>query len=237
MGGLTVLDRVSLSVTDGEFVSIIGPSGCGKSTLLDIIAGLQEPDCGEICLDGQQQHSLLGKVGYMPQKDLLLPWRILVDNVALPLLVAGESKTAARHQARELLADFGLSEFANYYPSQLSGGMRQRAALLRTYLTGRNVWLLDEPFGATDALTRRELQQWLLQVLAQFRGSVLLVTHDIDEAIFLSTRIYVISRLPGQVIGEYVVPVPREERSFLLNQPKLQLLKEKLLLGLTGIKA
>jgi ABC-type nitrate/sulfonate/bicarbonate transport system ATPase subunit len=175
------LEHVSLQVNEGEFVTLIGPSGSGKSTLFNLIVGLLEPDTGEICINGEVCTDRAGMVGYMPQRDLLLPWRSVIDNVILAQEIQGTPRDHARETAREYLPLFGLSEFETVYPHALSGGMRQRAALLRTFLSQRNLILLDEPFGALDALTRRELQDWLLSVWKQFGQTIIFITHDILE--------------------------------------------------------
>ncbi|MGM7634967.1 ABC transporter ATP-binding protein [Bacillus sp. Hm123] len=199
----------SIEVKDGEFISLIGPSGCGKSTILDIAAGLTNPDEGTVSLNGTDITNQKGHVSYMPQSDVLFPWRTILDNVIVPLEVAGVNKKEAREQAQSLLTLFGLESFADSYPHTLSGGMRQRAAFLRTHLCHKEVMLLDEPFGKLDALTRRQLQQWLLSIWQQFQRSVVLVTHDVDEALLLSDRIYVMSSRPGQIIYELTVDLPR----------------------------
>jgi ABC-type nitrate/sulfonate/bicarbonate transport system ATPase subunit len=200
---------VSLWAARGEFVTLIGPSGCGKSTLFNVICGLQEPDTGEIWLDGAPVGVRTGQVGYMPQKDLLLPWRRVLDNVILGPEIAGEDLQVARQEARSLLPLFDLERFAADYPATLSGGMRQRAALLRTFLTHKDVMLLDEPFGALDAITRIELQDWLLKVWRHLRKTILFITHDVEEAIFLSDRIYVLTPRPARVKLELTIPLPR----------------------------
>lgn len=204
-----VLRGVDLHIGAGEFVSIVGPSGCGKSTLLSLLAGLERPTDGEILLDGESTERLLGRVGLMPQNDLLFPWRSVLDNAALASELRGEGRREARARASDLLGIFGLSGFERAWPSELSGGMRQRAALARTFLTGREVLMLDEPFGALDALTRREMQEWLLDVLEGDPKTVLLVTHDVEEALFLSDRVYVMSARPGRIEAELVVDLPR----------------------------
>jgi ABC-type nitrate/sulfonate/bicarbonate transport system ATPase subunit len=214
--GLTVpaLDDVSLEVRPGEFLTVIGPSGSGKSTLFNLIVGLLEPDAGEIYLDGQAARERLGRVGYMPQRDLLLPWRRVLDNAILAQEVRGVPREQARARAREMLPLFGLEAFADAYPSALSGGLRQRAALLRTLLTDREVLLLDEPFGALDALTRRELQDWLLEVWARFRQTIIFITHDVEEALYLGDRVAVLSARPARVarVMEVALPRPRRQR-------------------------
>jgi ABC-type nitrate/sulfonate/bicarbonate transport system ATPase subunit len=203
------LTDVSLELRAGEFVSLVGPSGCGKSTLLKIIAGLLAPDAGDVLLDGSEPSALLGSVGYMPQDDLLMPWRTTLDNVTLGLELAGVSRTEARIRARAELPRFGLEGFERHWPRALSGGMRQRAALLRTFLAGRDVLLLDEPLGALDALTREEMREWLLEVWEADRKTILLVTHDVEEAVFLSDRVYVMSGRPGRIRATIDVPLAR----------------------------
>jgi len=226
---LKALEDVSLHARAGEFVSIIGPSGCGKSTLFNIICGLLEPDEGQVLLDGQAASRRAGLVGYMPQKDLLLPWRSVLDNVILGPELRGEDLRESRREARELIPLFGLEGFADAYPAVLSGGMKQRAALLRTFLTHREVLLLDEPFGALDALTRMELQEWLLGVWARFRKTILFITHDVDEALFLSDRVYVMTPRPGRVKAVLAVPLARPRRRSMTASPEFAALRYQLL--------
>ncbi len=178
-----VLEGVDFFAASGEFVSIIGPSGCGKSTLLNTVAGLEEPEAGWVELEGAVVDRRLGNVGYMQQKDLLMPWRTVLDNAILGLEVQGISRTDARVRATDLLEVFGLRGFENQYPYALSGGMRQRAAFLRTVLVGSEAMLLDEPFGALDALTRTQMQEWLMELWDSLGKTIVLVTHDVDEAI------------------------------------------------------
>ena len=209
-GGIVpALDRVSFSVHSGEFVTLIGPSGSGKSTIFNILTGLVRPDEGEVLMGGQSVIGQTGLVGYMPQRDLLLPWRTVLDNVIIGPELRGASPAEARRRARELMPLFGLEGFENAWPATLSGGMRQRAALLRTFLCDRAVILLDEPFGALDALTRRDLQRWLLGVWAQFRQTILFITHDVEEAVFLADRVIVLSARPARVVLELPVTLPR----------------------------
>lgn len=214
------LEDVSLQVEEGEFVTIIGPSGSGKSTLFNLIVGLLEPDEGEICINGEVCTNRAGMVGYMPQRDLLLPWRSILDNVILAQEVRGVPKELARQRARTLLPLFGLSGFATVYPHTLSGGMRQRAALLRTFLADRNLILLDEPFGALDALTRRELQDWLLSVWQEFGQTILFITHDVEEALYLGDRVVVLSPRPGRVQEILDVSLQRPRRQGMVTQPE-----------------
>jgi ABC-type nitrate/sulfonate/bicarbonate transport system ATPase subunit len=242
-GDTPALLDVSFTVADGEFYSIVGPSGCGKSTLLNVIAGLEDEDNGHIGVgegpvpsrtgpvtagghrvrsyqdQSNWSASRLGTVAYMPQKDLLLPWRTVLDNAALGLELTGTSGRTARERAAELLDRFGLDGFADAYPSQLSGGMRQRTAFLRTVLTGKPLMLLDEPFGALDALTRRSMQEWLLNVWTDMRQTVVLITHDVDEAIFLSDHVAVMSPRPGRIVAEHHIGLPRPRRAEMVTDP------------------
>ena len=206
---LQVLHDISFAVAEGEFVSLVGSSGCGKSTLLRLLAGLDEPVSGVVNIAGVAPGKLLGATGYMPQRDLLMPWRSVLDNTTVALEFAGVARHEARARARALLPTFGLEEFASAHPSTLSGGMRQRASLLRTVLAGRQLLLLDEPFGALDAITRSDLQEWLAGVVAQLGATVILVTHDLEEAAFLSDRVYVMTDRPGRIAAALPVPLPR----------------------------
>lgn len=226
------LAEVDFSANAGEFITLIGPSGCGKSTLFNIIVGLIEPDIGEICLNGQPLPRRTGMFGYMPQRDLLLPWRSVLNNVILGPELAGENLKAARQEAASLLPLFGLEGFGEAYPATLSGGMRQRAALLRTFLTHREVMLFDEPFGALDALTRRDLQAWLLDIWRQFNKTILFITHDVEEALFLSDRVLVMSPRPGRIALDLTVDLPRPRRPNLLVEPHFIELKARLLAAL-----
>jgi putative hydroxymethylpyrimidine transport system ATP-binding protein len=206
---MKVLAGVSLQVIKGQFVSIVGPSGCGKSTLLKMVPGLIKPDTGQIFLEGNPIDNRITKVGYMAQKDLLAPWKTILDNIALPLFINGNTRKEAYRKVKDLLPTFGLEGFADHYPHQLSGGMRQRAALMRTILIGSKVLLLDEPFAALDALTRETMQEWLLSIREKFQPSILFITHSIDEAIFLSDKVYVFSKRPGHIILEQEIKLPR----------------------------
>lgn len=198
---LPVLAGVSLAVHQGEFVAVVGPSGSGKSTLLDIVAGLVTPDRGEIRIGGQPITAAdrLGRSAYMRQRDLLLPWRTALDNAALALEVAGVPRRKARAIASARFPEFGLEGFAQAYPAQLSGGMRQRIAFLRTVLAGRPLLLLDEPFAALDALTRVTMQDWLARLLQREQRAVLLVTHDVEEAVYLADRVVVLTPRPARI--------------------------------------
>jgi ABC-type nitrate/sulfonate/bicarbonate transport system ATPase subunit len=211
------LDGVSLDVASGETVAVVGPSGCGKTTLLELVCGLQAPDSGTV----RAAPAVL-----MPQRDLLLPWLNAIDNAGLALRVAGVSRTHARERAHPLFAAFGLEGFERARPHELSGGMRQRVAFLRTLLSGKPVLCLDEPFGALDALTRREMQDWLADALRREPRTVLLVTHDVEEAAMLADRIVVLSPRPGRVVAELPVEV---ERPRAATDPALVALRERAL--------
>ncbi|MEO3974870.1 ABC transporter ATP-binding protein [Streptomyces sp. CAU 1734] len=227
-----VLDGVSLSLAAGEFVSVIGPSGCGKSTLFNVVAGLERPDTGRILVDGREATGSSAPFAYMPQQDLLFPWRTVLDNTILGLEVAGMRRRPARERARSLFPVFGLAGFESAYPYELSGGMRQRAALLRTVVQDRQVLLLDEPFGALDALTRTEMQGWLEEVRGRFGWTVLLITHDIREAVFLSDRVVVLGARPARVRREVPVDLPRPREAGIVTGPAFAAVEEKVLAAL-----
>lgn len=207
-GSKQVLADVSLTLREGELVSLLGASGGGKTTLFNIISGLLLPDQGRILWDGEEITGRPGKLGYMLQKDLLLPYRTVQDNAALPLLLKGMGKKEARAKASSYFAEFGLEGTQKQYPAQLSGGMRQRAALLRTYLFSGEAALLDEPFSALDPLTRAAMHRWYLQMQQRLQLSTLFITHDVDEAILLSDRIYLLAGAPGRIVKELVIHRP-----------------------------
>ena len=202
-GDVVALDDVSLRVAENEIVAVVGPSGCGKTTLLELVCGLQRPDSGSV--SGE-------RATLMPQRDALLPWLSAQDNAALPLRIAGAGRDAARAQVRPYFAPFGLEGFEAARPAALSGGMRQRVAFLRTLMAGTPVLCLDEPFGALDALTRVQMQEWLAAALAREPRTVLLVTHDVEEAAVLADRVLVMSPRPGRIVGEHRVDAPRPRR-------------------------
>jgi ABC-type nitrate/sulfonate/bicarbonate transport system ATPase subunit len=228
------LDGVSLRAAEGELVALVGPSGAGKSTLLTIVAGLEAPTSGEVALDGDTRARRLGRVGYMPQRDLLLPWRSALGNAVAGLEVQGAPGAEARQRARALFAAFGLNGFEDTYPHALSGGMRQRVAFARTVLAAGDLLLLDEPFGALDALTRAGLQRWLLEIWGGLGKTCLLVTHDVDEALLLADRVYVLTPRPGRMALERSVPLERPRRMEMLARPEVAALKAELLAALTG---
>lgn len=209
----------------GEFVSVIGTSGSGKSTLFKLVTGLLEPNQGDILFDGQKTGKRLGRVGYMPQKDLLLPWKTVLDNVLLPLEVTKERKQARLPEIKEWLARFGLAEYESSYPSELSGGMKQRVAFLRTLMTGKELLLLDEPFGALDSMTKRKMHKWLLGLWGELQKTVLFITHDLEEAILLSDRVYV---LQDTGIKELKVNLPRPRSSQLIYQSEFLTMRKEL---------
>jgi ABC-type nitrate/sulfonate/bicarbonate transport system ATPase subunit len=226
---VAALAETNLAVQEGRFASIIGPSGCGKSTLFHIIAGLMPPTTGDVTVDGRSILGKAGTVGYMLQKDLLLPWRTILDNIILGLEIRGVPHAQAVERALPLMRKYGLGGFETHYPNELSGGMRQRAALLRTLLYDRDILLLDEPFGALDAQTRLSMQNWLLEIWRDFGKTVLFVTHDIDEAVYLSDDIYVFSHRPGRVLAKIEVPIGRPRKPEDLTAPPFMELKHHLL--------
>ena len=229
-----VLDGVDLEAATGAFVSLVGPSGCGKSTLLQVLAGLLAPDGGESLIEGQSTVGAPGLAAYMPQKDLLLPWRKAIGNAVLGAEIAGEPKAEARQHALDLFERFGLAGFEESWPSQLSGGMRQRLALLRTFLVPRHVLLLDEPFGALDAITRREMHQWLQEVWASDARTVLFVTHDVEEALILSDVAYVMTPRPARIAARLEVDYPRPRLPSIVTEPEFVGDKARLLAALDG---
>ena len=231
-GDLLAVERASLAVGAGEFVALVGPSGCGKSTLLSAIAGLVDPAEGDIWILGQPETNRLGRTALMPQRDALLPWRTVLDNAILGVEVAGGDRCAARERARDLLPRFGLDGFGDSYPGELSGGMRQRAAFLRTVLTDRETLLLDEPFGALDALTRRSMQEWLLGLWEELGRTILMVTHDVEEALLLADRVAVMTARPGRVKLVERVDLPRPRHSDMIADPAFVTQKSRLLAAL-----
>ena len=228
-GSLYTLADVSITLEKNHFVTVIGPSGCGKSTLFDIIAGLEKPDLGTIIIDGKDFTGKTGRVSYMHQKDLLFPWYSILKNVCLPLFVKGKSQKEAREIAMPYFKTFGLDGFEKKYPAQLSGGMRQRAALLRTFLFADDIMLLDEPFGSLDAITRHNMQMWLLGILEKIKASILFITHDIDEAVFLSDRIYLLSKRPAVVKKIFDVKIPRPRNNKTFVSPEFIKIKEEIM--------
>ena len=217
-GDKGVLDDINITLGEGELVSILGTSGVGKTTLFDIISGLTLPDEGRVILGGRDVTGRTGMVAYMQQKDLLLEHKTVLDNTALPLIISGVKKKAARDMAADFFPQFGLSGTENKYPAQLSGGMRQRAAFLRTYLSHCTVALLDEPFSALDMHTKRAMEEWYLGVMDEIKMSTLFITHDADEAVLISDRIYIMSGSPAHLGAEITISEPRPRNSeFMLS--------------------
>jgi ABC-type nitrate/sulfonate/bicarbonate transport system ATPase subunit len=235
-GELRAIERIDLEAEPGEVIGIVGPSGCGKTTLLELVAGLRPADRGEIRVaDRDEPEERLRRCAYMPQRDLLLPWISAVDNAALALRIAGVGRDEARRRAGGHFERLGLGGFERSRPSQLSGGMRQRVAFLRTLMAGRPVLLLDEPFASLDAITRAEMQSWLASVLRDDRHTVLLVTHDVEEALYLSDRVLVLSRRPARVTDRIEIEAPRaRDRAAAVTSPAFAELKQRALRGLAG---
>ncbi|MDX6606220.1 MAG: NitT/TauT family transport system ATP-binding protein [Solirubrobacterales bacterium] len=233
-GELRAIERIDLEAEPGEVVGIVGPSGCGKTTLLELVAGLRPPDSGSISVDGHDgAGERLERCAYMPQRDLLLPWLSAVDNAALALRIARVPRAAARARAGEHFERLGLAGFEGSRPDELSGGMRQRVAFLRTLMAGRPVLLLDEPFASLDAITRAEMQTWLAGVLGPDRHTVLMVTHDVEEALYLSDRVLVLSSRPASVADRIEIGNPRApDRPAAVTSPEFAALKERALRSL-----
>ena len=209
-GNNPILKDINIHVNKNEMVAIVGSSGVGKSTLFNLIAGVLKKQVGEITINGSNDY--IGKVAYMLQKDLLFEHKTIIDNVILPLIIAKVNKKEALEEGNKILKQFNLDKYANKYPQQLSGGMRQRVALIRTYMFKRKIFLLDEAFSALDAITKKELHKWYLDLKKEFNLTTLLITHDIEEAVFLSDRIYILGNKPGEIIGEIKIKInPNED--------------------------
>ena len=209
-GNNPILKNINIHVNENEMVAIVGSSGVGKSTLFNLIAGVLKKQTGEITIDGSNDY--IGKVAYMLQKDLLFEHKTIINNVILPLIIAKVDKKEALEEGNKILKQFNLDKYANKYPQQLSGGMRQRVALIRTYMFKRKIFLLDEAFSALDAITKKELHKWYLDLKKEFNLTTLLITHDIEEAVFLSDRIYILGNKPGEIIGEIKIEInPNED--------------------------
>lgn len=226
--GAKIIEDVSITLNEGEIVSLLGVSGSGKTTLFNVLAGLNPPDSGRVLLEKEDITGKCGKMSYMLQKDLLLPYYTILDNVALPLIIKGTPKKVAREKAKEHFEFFGLKGTEKKYPHQLSGGMRQRAAFLRTYLGSEGVALLDEPFSALDTITKSAVHQWYLDIMKEINLSTLMVTHDIDEAILLSDRIYILSGKPGKIIEEFTIDLPKPRSNALLMSDEFLSIKRKI---------
>ena len=226
-----IIEDISLYLKKGEIISLLGVSGVGKTTLFHALSGLVQPTEGHIFLEEEDITGKAGHISYMLQKDMLLPYFTILDNIILPKRIKGISRKEARKEAEGLLAEFGLEGCGDKYPSQLSGGMRQRAALLRTYLFSNQVALLDEPFSALDAITKSEIHAWYLNVMEQIKMSTIFITHDIDEAILLSDRIYIMTGRPGKITAELAVDKPKpRERGYVLTGEFLEYKKKILAL-------
>src|ERR1700694_2720712 len=232
-GAFAALAPITVSIPQGRFVSLIGPSGCGKSTIFNIIAGLLEPTGGRVLIDGVDATGTIGRVGYMLQKDLLLPWRTVLDNVILGMEIQAGPLRAARERALPLLRRYGLSGFEYLYPNSLSGGMRQRAALLRTLLFDTDVILLDQPFGALESQTKLQMQEWLMRLWSDFGKTVLFVTHDVEEAIYLSDELHVMGTRPGRILESIPIMLPRPRVRTRSLTPEFIPIKERCLNLLT----
>jgi NitT/TauT family transport system ATP-binding protein len=234
-----VIHRLDLAVRPGEVLGIVGPSGCGKSTLLELIGGLREATFGTIEVDGRRSAvERLARCAYMPQRDLLLPWLAAIDNAGLALRNRGASRATARRTAHPLFERFGLAGFERSRPPELSGGMRQRVAFLRTLLAGKPLLLLDEPFASLDAITRAEMQEWLAEALERESRTVILVTHDVEEALYLSDRVAVLSARPARSVGELTAPAPRAlPRTDTVTSARFTAARERALEALIGGKA
>lgn len=228
-GGKEIIKDISISIKKSESVALLGVSGIGKTTLFNIASGLELPDYGQVFLEDEEITGISGNVGYMQQKDLLLPFRTIAQNVSIPLLLKGKDKKEAFETAKEMLPKFGLIDVHDKYPAQLSGGMRQRAALLRTYLFSNKLLLLDEPFSALDAITRSNMQDWFISVVKETNIPTLFITHDIDEAIILSDRIYIMSGIPGMITDELVVDIKKENSSDLVLSDEFRDFKQRIL--------
>jgi ABC-type nitrate/sulfonate/bicarbonate transport system ATPase subunit len=235
-GELRAIERIDLEVEPGAVIGIVGPSGCGKTTLLELVAGLRPPDAGSISVGGRSDpEERLERCAYMPQRDLLLPWLSAVDNAALALRIGRVRRPEARARAGDHFERLGLAGFEGSRPDQLSGGMRQRVAFLRTLMAGRPVLLLDEPFASLDAITRAEMQSWLAGVLGPDKHTVLLVTHDVEEALYLSDHVLVLSARPASVADRIEIEAPRAaDRAAAVTSPEFAGLKERALRSLAG---
>jgi len=229
---LEVLKDIDLDLCENQFVSLIGPSGCGKSTIFRILTGLESNYAGDIFVSGNNLANTSIQFCYMPQKDLLMPWRTVYKNIILPLEIDKRLDSVKELGVAKLIREFGLEGFENFYPSEISGGMKQRAGLLRTFLINSDIMLLDEPFGALDAITRMSMQEWLLKVLDEHKKSVLFITHDIDEAIFLSDRVYVMSDRPASIVSIVDIDFKRPRTREMLSSTEFLQYKDHLLKAL-----
>lgn len=223
-----LIDNLNFHVNRGEFISIIGPSGCGKSTIFRLISRLEKSSDGDIYINDKNVNNIDSPIGYMPQSDLLIPWRTILENACLPLEVGGRKQKNAKKKAEEFLEAFGLDSYKDKYPKDLSGGMKQRVSFIRTLLTGAEVMLLDEPFSALDAITKISMQEWLLSQWSKFNKTILFITHDVEEALFLSNKIFVVSEKPITKLKEVIVPVGYPRDRHMLSRPEILSIKEEL---------
>ena len=216
--GVPVVKDINLELPRGGFISLLGPSGVGKTTLFNVLSGVDKPDAGNVFLGADDITGIPGKVGYMLQKDLLLEYRSVLDNVILPLLIRGEKKKTAREKAAAFFPQFGLAGYEKKYPHALSGGMRQRAALLRTCMAHNDIILLDEPFSALDAITRRQMQAWYCEIAQSMKLSTIFITHDVEEALALSDTVYIMCGVPGKIVKTMDITPPRpRDRNFSVS--------------------
>ncbi len=227
-GGENIIEDINIHLNEGEIVSLLGVSGSGKTTLFNVLSGISAPDSGTVRLDGEDVTGKTGRMSYMLQKDMLLPHYTVLDNVALPLVIKGEKKKIAREKALEHFFFFDLGGTEKKYPHQLSGGMRQRAAFLRTYLASEGVVLLDEPFSALDTITKSAVHQWYLDIMKEIKLSSLMVTHDIDEAILLSDRIYILSGKPGKISDEIIVSLTKPRNNAMVMEEEFLTYKRQI---------
>ena len=226
--GENIIEDINIHLNEGEIVSLLGVSGSGKTTLFNVLSGLSAPDNGSVILDGENVTGKTGRMSYMLQKDLLLPHYTVLDNIALPLIIKGEKKKVAREKALEHFSFFGLEGTEKKYPHQLSGGMRQRAAFLRTYLASDGVVLLDEPFSALDTITKSAVHQWYIDIMKEIKLSSLIVTHDIDEAILLSDRIYILSGRPGRITDEITIGLTKPRNNAMVMEEEFLTYKRQI---------
>lgn len=233
--GTYILQELSFAIQEGEFVTFLGPSGVGKSTIFRLITGLEQPTSGRILINGVEAEQRLGEVGYMPQQDLLMPWRTILQNAGLPLELKGKSRLEASRVVSQHLAEFGLAGVESKYPRELSGGMRQRVSFLRAILGETKHLLLDEPFSALDSLTRLAMQEWLLERWEKWKKTIIFITHDVEEALFLSDRIFVLQERPITSIVEVQVPLSRPRSIRDMSQTQMLELKLHLIEQLRGL--
>ena len=223
-----LMKDLNFHVSKGSFVSLIGPSGCGKSSIFRLISGLEDVSSGDIFINDNNINTLKGYIGYMPQRDSLMPWRTILENTSLPLEIRNKNPKEAKEEAEALLETFGLSKYKDKYPKDLSGGMKQRVSFIRTLLTGSEIMILDEPFSALDAITKISMQEWLLTQWSTLKKTIIFITHDVEEALFLSSKIFVISEKPITKLKEVIVPIEYPRDRHMLSRPEILNIKEEL---------